>query len=118
MGIPHGYIHASCTLWLIVISQELYLTTKPYDPEGILGSLTSIVLCLLGVQAGRILTHFRGRHLSIIVRFTIWGIVLVSNQSFTIHLVAKLILLLCDYKCYDYSTVDHKCSPRMHVLLA
>ena len=60
------------------ISQEIYLTNKPYDPEGILGSLTSIVLCLLGVQAGRILTHFKGRRLSIIVRFIIWGVVLVS----------------------------------------
>ena len=59
----------------------MYHTTKPYDPEGILGSLTSIVLCLLGVQAGRILTHFKGRRLSIIVRFIIWGIVLVSYNS-------------------------------------
>ena len=59
-------------------TQGLYNTTLPYDPEGVLGSLTSIVLCLLGVQAGRILTHFRGKHLSIVIRFILWSIVLVS----------------------------------------
>ena len=57
--------------------QVLYQSLS-HEPEGVLGSLTSIVLCLLGVQAGRTLTHFRGRHLRIIVRFILWGISLVS----------------------------------------
>ena len=43
---------------LCVVPQRLYKTI-PYDPEGILGSLNSIVICLLGVQAGRILTFFK-----------------------------------------------------------
>ena len=61
------------------LSQSLYRTEKAYDPEGVLGSLTSIVLCFLGVQAGRILTSYRGRHLGIIIRFVLWGVVLVSH---------------------------------------
>ena len=30
--------------------QDLYKTTLPFDPEGILGCLTSIVLVFFGVQ--------------------------------------------------------------------
>ena len=43
-----------------------------------IGTLNSIVLCFLGVKAGRTLLHFRGRHVNIIDRFLTWGVVLVS----------------------------------------
>ncbi|KAL5505237.1 hypothetical protein EMCRGX_G006639 [Ephydatia muelleri] len=49
--------------------------TGPYDPEGILGTLTSIVLCFLGVQCGRILTSYQS-HKERIGRFLFWGLVL------------------------------------------
>ena len=49
----------------------------PYDPEGALGTLNSIVICFLGVQAGRILTHYHNHHIGIIVRLSIWGVALV-----------------------------------------
>ena len=32
--------------------------TGPYDPEGILGTLNSILLCYLGLQAGKIIVHY------------------------------------------------------------
>ena len=52
---------------------------KRFEPEGILGTLNSVVLCYLGAQAGRTLMCFKGRHTSILSRLTIWGIVLVSR---------------------------------------
>ena len=58
-------------------TQNLYQLHIPYDPEGALGSLNSIVICFLGVQAGRILTRYRDRHVGIIARFSIWGTALV-----------------------------------------
>lgn len=55
--------------------QVTYQTTVSYDPEGILGTLTSIFLCFLGMQSGKILAIFqdpRGR----VIRWLIWGVVL------------------------------------------
>lgn len=49
---------------------------RPYDPEGALGSINSIVICFLGVQAGRILISYRKSY-NIIIRFLIWGVFLV-----------------------------------------
>ena len=63
------------------LQKGLYQLKKAYEPEGVLGSLTSIVLCFLGVQAGRILTSYKGRHLGIIVRFILWGLSLVSYEA-------------------------------------
>jgi heparan-alpha-glucosaminide N-acetyltransferase len=51
--------------------------TGSYDPEGLLGNLTSIFLCFLGVLAGRILqvhTAPRAR----IWRWMVWGVVFCS----------------------------------------
>ncbi|XP_031571325.1 heparan-alpha-glucosaminide N-acetyltransferase-like isoform X2 [Actinia tenebrosa] len=55
--------------------KHLYKTTIPHDPEGCLGTLTSIVLVFFGVQAGHIL-HTYPDHKSRIIRWTIWGILL------------------------------------------
>lgn len=57
-------------------SQAVYLTGS-YDPEGILGSINSIVMCFFGVQAGRIFIHHK-QWGSRMLRFFIWGLLLVS----------------------------------------
>ncbi|XP_046863159.1 heparan-alpha-glucosaminide N-acetyltransferase-like isoform X2 [Xenia sp. Carnegie-2017] len=49
-GKSHIYQHPT--------SMKLYLNTIPYDPEGALGSLTSIFLTFLGLQAGKILLNY------------------------------------------------------------
>ena len=42
-----GGIH---TIMLMHHYQGMYKTTMPYDPEGILGTLTTIFMCYLGLQ--------------------------------------------------------------------
>lgn len=39
-------------LWIILILlfQEMYQTTQPFDPEGVLGTVNSIVMGFLGMQ--------------------------------------------------------------------
>jgi len=65
LGPNHDYTGPTC--------KELY-DCIDYDPEGILGNLTSIFLCFLGLQSGRILVHFK-EDWSRIKRWIIWGIV-------------------------------------------
>ncbi|XP_066576499.1 heparan-alpha-glucosaminide N-acetyltransferase isoform X2 [Amia ocellicauda] len=57
-------------------SHVLYQTRMPYDPEGILGTINSVVLAFLGLQAGKILLHYKDLHKKIMTRFLIWGFVL------------------------------------------
>uniref|UniRef100_A0A2C9JQJ3 Heparan-alpha-glucosaminide N-acetyltransferase catalytic domain-containing protein n=1 Tax=Biomphalaria glabrata TaxID=6526 RepID=A0A2C9JQJ3_BIOGL len=66
-------------------SQEVYKSTVPYDPEGLLGTLTSCVQCFLGLQAGKILINHND-WVKRCRRFFTWAIIL-----------AGLGLLLC--KC-------------------
>lgn len=56
--------------------KDLYKTQMPFDPEGLLGNLTSIFLTFLGLVAGRIIVFYPGgfQRLS---RFVIWGASLV-----------------------------------------
>lgn len=54
--------------------KEIYNTHLPYDPEGLLGVLTSSFLCFLGLQAGKILVTFPGVQ-SRIKRFLTWAII-------------------------------------------
>jgi heparan-alpha-glucosaminide N-acetyltransferase len=56
-------------------AKETYHLRRPYDPEGALGSLNSIVICFLGVQAGRILVSYKS-HYNILVRLLLWGLLL------------------------------------------
>ncbi len=35
------------------ILKKWYLTTVPYDPEGILGTFTSVLICFLGLQVSK-----------------------------------------------------------------
>jgi len=48
--------------------------TGPFEPEGILGNLTSIFLCFLGLQAGKIIVFYKDDK-SRILRWVIWGVV-------------------------------------------
>ncbi|KAM7394189.1 hypothetical protein PAMP_021002 [Pampus punctatissimus] len=57
-------------------SRVIYMTHMPYDPEGILGSINSILMAFLGLQAGKIILHYRDLHASIMSRFLIWGLIL------------------------------------------
>ncbi|XP_043093935.1 heparan-alpha-glucosaminide N-acetyltransferase isoform X1 [Puntigrus tetrazona] len=57
-------------------SRVLYQSVMPFDPEGVLGSINSILMAFLGLQAGKILLHYRDQHKQIITRFIIWGFIL------------------------------------------
>uniref|UniRef100_A0A4W3K6D4 Heparan-alpha-glucosaminide N-acetyltransferase n=1 Tax=Callorhinchus milii TaxID=7868 RepID=A0A4W3K6D4_CALMI len=68
LGESHIYQHPSCT--------TLYHTTLPYDPEGLLGLINSIVMAFLGLQAGKIFLIYKGQNKQITLRFFIWSLVL------------------------------------------
>jgi len=55
-------------------SMEIYDSTVPFDPEGILGTLNSCFLCFLGLQAGKILIIFPNAK-DRIKRFLIWALI-------------------------------------------
>ncbi|XP_068176914.1 heparan-alpha-glucosaminide N-acetyltransferase isoform X2 [Antennarius striatus] len=57
-------------------SRVIYLSHIPYDPEGVLGSINSILMAFLGLQAGKIILHYRDVPRSIISRFLLWGFIL------------------------------------------
>ncbi|XP_046947471.1 heparan-alpha-glucosaminide N-acetyltransferase isoform X2 [Lynx rufus] len=64
LGDDHIYQHPS--------SAVLYHTEVAYDPEGILGTINSIVMAFLGVQAGKILLYYKDQTKDILIRFTAW----------------------------------------------
>ncbi|XP_052783021.1 heparan-alpha-glucosaminide N-acetyltransferase-like [Mya arenaria] len=66
-GTAHIYQHPTC--------KEIYNTTVAHDPEGLLGTLTSCLMCFLGLQAGKILRMFPDWK-SRVKRFLIWGFIL------------------------------------------
>ncbi|XP_053168793.1 heparan-alpha-glucosaminide N-acetyltransferase-like isoform X1 [Hemicordylus capensis] len=68
LGEDHIYHYPTC--------KELYKTTQPFDPEGILGTINSIVMAFFGLQAGKIILTYRQQPLSILKRFLIWAILL------------------------------------------
>ena len=51
LGESHVYHSPTC--------REIYQTQVPYDPEGLLGCLTSAVLTYLGVATGHIIMHYK-----------------------------------------------------------
>ncbi|XP_072239419.1 heparan-alpha-glucosaminide N-acetyltransferase isoform X2 [Leuresthes tenuis] len=57
-------------------SRVIYATQTPYDPEGVLGSINSVLMAFLGLQAGKIILHYRDLPRSIMSRFLIWGLFL------------------------------------------
>ncbi|XP_066236543.1 heparan-alpha-glucosaminide N-acetyltransferase [Saccopteryx leptura] len=64
LGDDHIYQHPSSTV--------LYHTAVAYDPEGVLGTINSIVMAFLGVQAGKILLYYKDQTKGILIRFTAW----------------------------------------------
>ncbi|KAM4636143.1 heparan-alpha-glucosaminide N-acetyltransferase-like [Discoglossus pictus] len=68
LGPSHIYHYPTC--------KELYKTTQPFDPEGILGTINSVVMAFFGLQAGKIIVIYRKTPLSILKRFLIWTLIL------------------------------------------
>ncbi|XP_013797985.1 heparan-alpha-glucosaminide N-acetyltransferase isoform X2 [Apteryx mantelli] len=68
LGEKHIYQHPS--------SSVLYQTKMPYDPEGILGTINTIFMAFLGLQAGKIILLYKDQHKQIMSRFFIWSIVM------------------------------------------
>ncbi|CAI5789709.1 Hypothetical predicted protein [Podarcis lilfordi] len=68
LGEKHIYQHPS--------SNVLYLTTVAFDPEGILGTINSVVMAFFGLQAGKILMFYKDQHRQIMLRFCVWSIVM------------------------------------------
>ncbi|XP_031195266.1 heparan-alpha-glucosaminide N-acetyltransferase isoform X3 [Mastomys coucha] len=73
LGDSHLYQHPSPTV--------LYRTEVAYDPEGVLGTINSIVMAFLGVQAGKILLYYKDHTKSILTRFTSWCFILETGNS-------------------------------------
>ncbi|XP_014784915.1 heparan-alpha-glucosaminide N-acetyltransferase, partial [Octopus bimaculoides] len=69
LGDSHLYQHPTV--------KEDYKTKIPFDPEGILGIPTSIFLCFLGLQAGRIIVQYPS-HKERIFRWTVYTIATFS----------------------------------------
>uniref|UniRef100_A0A2K5PIG8 Heparan-alpha-glucosaminide N-acetyltransferase catalytic domain-containing protein n=1 Tax=Cebus imitator TaxID=2715852 RepID=A0A2K5PIG8_CEBIM len=57
-------------------SAVLSHTEVAYGPEGILGTIHSIVMAFLVVQAGKILLYYKAQTEDILVRFTAWRCIL------------------------------------------
>uniref|UniRef100_A0A672UE92 Heparan-alpha-glucosaminide N-acetyltransferase n=1 Tax=Strigops habroptila TaxID=2489341 RepID=A0A672UE92_STRHB len=70
LGEKHIYQHPS--------SSVIYQTTMPYDPEGILGTINTIFMAFLGLQAGKIILFYKDQHKQIMSRFAVWGIGIIS----------------------------------------
>ena len=68
-GDAHIYQHPTCS--------EIYNTVMPYEPEGLLGVLTSCFLCFLGLQAGKILVTYPDP-IARVTRFSVWSVILGS----------------------------------------
>ncbi|GAB1602916.1 heparan-alpha-glucosaminide N-acetyltransferase-like [Argonauta hians] len=66
-GISHLYSRGTF--------KEMYHTHEAYDPEGLLGTLTTCFICFVGLQAGKIFLMFRV-HTERVKRFLIWAVVL------------------------------------------
>ncbi|XP_063156424.1 heparan-alpha-glucosaminide N-acetyltransferase [Candoia aspera] len=68
LGEKHIYQHPS--------SNVLYLTVVPFDPEGILGTINSVVMAFLGLQGGKILLFYKDQHKQIMLRFCVWSVIM------------------------------------------
>ncbi|XP_023677192.1 heparan-alpha-glucosaminide N-acetyltransferase isoform X2 [Paramormyrops kingsleyae] len=56
--------------------KEMYHTTVPFDPEGVLSAINSVVMGFTGMQAGKIMLYFRKNHFSILKRFLIYAVMM------------------------------------------
>ena len=74
-GKSHMYPRPSCRQ--VYFHDEFYFSNQNvyHDPEGLLGSLNSILVVFLGLQAGKILTYHKTKKARC-VRFLAWGFAL------------------------------------------
>ncbi|XP_004077635.2 heparan-alpha-glucosaminide N-acetyltransferase isoform X3 [Oryzias latipes] len=56
--------------------KKLYRTEQPYDPEGVLGTINSIVMGFLGMQAGKIIVFYKRKSGHILWRYLTWAVIL------------------------------------------
>ncbi|XP_054847125.1 heparan-alpha-glucosaminide N-acetyltransferase isoform X2 [Eublepharis macularius] len=68
LGEKHIYQHPS--------SNVLYMTTVAFDPEGVLGTINSVILAFLGLQGGKILLLFKDQPRQIMLRFCVWSVIM------------------------------------------
>ncbi|XP_029525716.1 heparan-alpha-glucosaminide N-acetyltransferase isoform X4 [Oncorhynchus nerka] len=61
--------------------KAMYRTTQPFDPEGVLGTINSIVMGFMGMQAGKILIFYRKKDISVLSRFLVWAILLGNSAA-------------------------------------
>ncbi|XP_053319352.1 heparan-alpha-glucosaminide N-acetyltransferase isoform X2 [Spea bombifrons] len=80
IGEAHIYQHPS--------SNVIYKTTIPYDPEGILGTINSVVIAFLGLQVGKVLVYYKNQHRQVLVSLFTWGV-------FMVHLLCDNSELFC-----------------------
>lgn len=66
LGINHMFQDPTCKF--------IYENRLPYDPEGLLGCLTSCILTYLGVMTGHIILHFEQK-VRVIAKFVFYAIV-------------------------------------------
>ncbi|RDD40051.1 Heparan-alpha-glucosaminide N-acetyltransferase [Trichoplax sp. H2] len=57
----------------------LYRTHMPFDSEGCLSTLTSILTCFMGLQAGLIITTYNKGHKERFKRWLFWGVLWVAT---------------------------------------
>lgn len=50
-----GGLKITLLIFFSFFSQQIYLTTQPFDPEGVLGTINSVVMGFLGMQVGGII---------------------------------------------------------------
>lgn len=67
----------------------MYKGTLAYDPEGLLGCLTSIILCYIGMTCGHIIIHYQ-QPKKRIIRFLAYGVIYGAIAGF-----------LCNYSTND-----------------
>uniref|UniRef100_A0A667XMI5 Heparan-alpha-glucosaminide N-acetyltransferase n=1 Tax=Myripristis murdjan TaxID=586833 RepID=A0A667XMI5_9TELE len=82
-------------------SRVIYATHVPFDPEGVLGSINSIFMTFLGLQAGYIILHYKDLHSKIMSRFLIWGLILRYPVTF---LYINILLHFCSRMSLSYVT--------------
>ncbi|KAJ6660530.1 hypothetical protein lerEdw1_017527 [Lerista edwardsae] len=92
LGEKHIYQHPS--------SSVLYLTTTAFDPEGILGTINSIVMAFLGLQGviSIVLTKCTKDQGFIPVNKNLWSISYVTTLSSFAFMLLLLIYYLVDIK--------------------
>ena len=91
----------------VLLVQRLYQTHVRCEPEGVLGTLTSVVLCILGVQAGKIVLYYKDNHRDILIRLSTWGMALVRKlHPFIMIESVKSSVGICIFLCCKFREKD------------